>query len=517
MSVLASSPGKDISLIDKLSKYPFFAKLFKTLKIEKKKSTERTDFDGEFEIVEKAEFIEDSLGFTTVNASFVRKNNVNNSVVTTNSCLATAIETADTFDADAFNADTFDADARTAGVDGSRVMSSSPSSSSSEEENDPNVGENKGLDQNGFHKTETNSVVNEKRNVFAESGKRCNHANQQKKASSMSLQNCGNFFSSNSSLHKASSLIPVVGGYDAVPVHEPDLSRRPFKSAMKGSRSLLKFRQFGVSDGSRTPLKFREDGFGSLPREKKHSTPTIQKPWSHRQNSPSVFEGELSLADNRTKQEEADYEEEYNDDDDDGDYEEEEDEDANEKETRRTAKSSNPNLLDREAKFREEVMSILQARPGVRSDIVQVTNVRSKTFEDVDLLSSDDEDKHFIKRTLNHRLSLRPTLQELIAKHIIFKQSIEERETEMEETRRTLLRKLSFRPTVGELKERKIIKFNDFIEVTKAEEYDRTADKPWTKLTSRDKAAIRRELNVFKSTEMPVHEGSKHLTRFHPK
>ena len=27
-------------------------------------------------------------------------------------------------------------------------------------------------------------------------------------------------------------------------------------------------------------------------------------------------------------------------------------------------------------------------------------------------------------------------------------------------------------------------------------------------------AAIRRELNVFKSTEMPVHEGSKHLTRF---
>lgn len=509
MSVLASSPGKDISLIDKLSKYPFFAKLFKTLKIEKKKSTERTDFDGEFEIVEKAEFIEDSLGFTTVNASFVRKNNVNNSVVTTNSCSTTAIETADTF-----NADT-----RTADVDGSHVVSSSPSSSSSsEDESHLDVGENKGFDQCGFHKTETNSVVNEKRNVFAESGTRCDHANQQKKASSVSLQNWGNFFSSNLSLHKASSSIPVVGGYDAVPVHEPDLGRRPFKSAMKGSRSLLKFRQFGVSDGSRTPLKFREDGFGSLPREKKRSTPTIQKPWSHQQNSPSVFEGELKLADNRTKREEGGYEEEYdNDEDDDDGYEEEDDEDANEKETRIAAKSSTSNPLDREAKFREEVMSILQARPGVRSDIVQVTNIRSKTFEDVDLLSSDDEDKHFIKRTLNHRLSLRPTLQELIAKHIIFKQSIEERETEMEETRRTLLRKLSFRPTVGELKERKIIKFNDFIEVTKAEEYDRTADKPWTKLTSRDKAAIRRELNVFKSTEMPVHEGSKHLTRFHPK
>lgn len=31
------------------------------------------------------------------------------------------------------------------------------------------------------------------------------------------------------------------------------------------------------------------------------------------------------------------------------------------------------------------------------------------------------------------------------------------------------------------------------------------------------KAAIRKELNEFKSTEMEVHEGSKHLTRYtHP-
>jgi len=40
---------------------------------------------------------------------------------------------------------------------------------------------------------------------------------------------------------------------------------------------------------------------------------------------------------------------------------------------------------------------------------------------------------------------------------------------------------------VEELKERKIIKFNDYIEVTDAHEYDRRADKPWTKLTPKDK------------------------------
>ena len=38
-----------------------------------------------------------------------------------------------------------------------------------------------------------------------------------------------------------------------------------------------------------------------------------------------------------------------------------------------------------------------------------------------------------------------------------------------------------------ELRERKIIRFNDYVEHTSAEEYDRRADKPWTRLTPRDK------------------------------
>ena len=46
---------------------------------------------------------------------------------------------------------------------------------------------------------------------------------------------------------------------------------------------------------------------------------------------------------------------------------------------------------------------------------------------------------------------------------------------------------LSFRPTVDELKERKIIKFSDYYEVTDALSYDRRADKPWTRLSAKDK------------------------------
>lgn len=85
----------------------------------------------------------------------------------------------------------------------------------------------------------------------------------------------------------------------------------------------------------------------------------------------------------------------------------------------------------------------------------------------------------------------------------------------MEQTRRLILRKLSFRPTINELKEKQIIKFNDYVEVTEIEEYDRKGDKPWTRLTAEDKALIRKELNDFKATEMDVHIESRIYTRFH--
>ncbi len=40
---------------------------------------------------------------------------------------------------------------------------------------------------------------------------------------------------------------------------------------------------------------------------------------------------------------------------------------------------------------------------------------------------------------------------------------------------------------MDELKDKKIIKFSDYVEVTDANEYDRRADKPWTRLTPKDK------------------------------
>ncbi|KAG7264205.1 hypothetical protein CRUP_033461 [Coryphaenoides rupestris] len=124
-----------------------------------------------------------------------------------------------------------------------------------------------------------------------------------------------------------------------------------------------------------------------------------------------------------------------------------------------------------------------------------------------------DQDEEEEKDSLAIKLSNRPSLRDLEDKNILPMQSDQERL----ESRQQIGTKLtSQRPTVEELREAKIlIRFSDYVEVAEAQDYDRRADKPWTRLTAMDKAAIRKELNEFKSTEMEVHESSRHFTRFH--
>ncbi|XP_018613433.1 phosphatase and actin regulator 1-like isoform X3 [Scleropages formosus] len=126
------------------------------------------------------------------------------------------------------------------------------------------------------------------------------------------------------------------------------------------------------------------------------------------------------------------------------------------------------------------------------------------------------EARQQIGTKLTRRLSQRPTAEELEQRNILKPRNEQEELEEKREIKRKLTRKLSQRPTVQELRQAKIlIRFSDYVEVAEAQDYDRRADKPWTRLTAADKAAIRKELNEFKSTEMEVHESSRHLTRFH--
>ncbi|EGD74004.1 hypothetical protein PTSG_05702 [Salpingoeca rosetta] len=83
----------------------------------------------------------------------------------------------------------------------------------------------------------------------------------------------------------------------------------------------------------------------------------------------------------------------------------------------------------------------------------------------------------------------------------------------------TLERKLAQRASVSELIERRILlKFNTTPQVTVVDgisSHDRQADPTWTRLTREEKAAIRKELNMYKCREMEVHEDSRHMLRLH--
>ncbi|XP_016308099.1 phosphatase and actin regulator 1 [Sinocyclocheilus anshuiensis] len=126
------------------------------------------------------------------------------------------------------------------------------------------------------------------------------------------------------------------------------------------------------------------------------------------------------------------------------------------------------------------------------------------------------QSRQLIGTKLTRRLIQRPTAEELEQRNILKPRNEQEQMEEKREIRRRLSRKLSQRPTVEELRHAKIlICFCDYVEVADAQDYDRRTDKPWTRLTAADKAAIRKELNDFKSNEMEVHESSRHLTRFH--
>ncbi|XP_067857839.1 phosphatase and actin regulator 1-like isoform X2 [Heptranchias perlo] len=153
---------------------------------------------------------------------------------------------------------------------------------------------------------------------------------------------------------------------------------------------------------------------------------------------------------------------------------------------------------------------------------IKLSNRPSKReLEDKNIIPMQTDEERLEMRQqigtkLTRRLSQRPTAEELEQRNILKPRNEQEEEEEKREIKRRLTRKLSQRPTVEELRERKIlIRFSDYVEVAEAQDYDRRADKPWTRLTAADKAAIRKELNEFKSTEMEVHELSRHLTRFH--
>uniref|UniRef100_A0A8C7DYE2 Phosphatase and actin regulator n=2 Tax=Oncorhynchus kisutch TaxID=8019 RepID=A0A8C7DYE2_ONCKI len=156
---------------------------------------------------------------------------------------------------------------------------------------------------------------------------------------------------------------------------------------------------------------------------------------------------------------------------------------------------------------RRDTLAIkLGNRPSKRE--LEEKNILPRTSE-----TERQELRQQIHSKLVRRLSQRPSTEELEQRNILKQTNEADKHEAIQEIKRRLSRKLSVRPTVAELVARRILRFNEYVECTDAKDYDRRADKPWTRLTPADKAAIRKELNEFKSKEMEVHEESKQFTR----
>ncbi|XP_076364824.1 phosphatase and actin regulator 2-like isoform X2 [Tachypleus tridentatus] len=278
-----------------------------------------------------------------------------------------------------------------------------------------------------------------------------------------------------------------------VPAKEPQLTAMPKKSALKKRWNL--FSSFTSASVTTTPSNSHTDTVTTSPalgQNRKmvvtdHKMANLPQPQENKENKPFPTIVVSNQVDNDSS----------SDDSDDGpinwlDYY------GDDEQARLVAKIARKDSLAMKLAQRPNRQELID------KNILQVQSEKEK-----------QESWEAVGNRLIRRLSLRPTPEELEQRNILRYQSAEELKQEKEQKKKTLIRKLSFRPTIEELKERKIIRFNDYVEVTQAQEYDRKADKPWTRLTPKDKAAIRKELNEFKSSEMEVHEDSRHLTRFH--
>ncbi|XP_067304434.1 phosphatase and actin regulator 4B isoform X4 [Pseudorasbora parva] len=273
------------------------------------------------------------------------------------------------------------------------------------------------------------------------------------------------------------------------------------------------------------PLKLDEDDYSDEEEddddddEEEHSPDHLPSPQSQPELEPRsrrCLVGELSVSvipegNNSSEEEEDEEDQQQEESDSDGpvlykDDESDEDEDDD----------SPPSALASRVKRKDTLALKLSSRPSApdrqapeRQAKVEHTGLSWQSKEQWEAIRTQ------IGSALTRRLSQRPTAEELEQRNILQPKNEADRQAEVREIKRRLTRKLSERPTVAELQARKILRFHEYVEVTCAQDYDRRADKPWTKLTPADKAAIRKELNEFKSSEMEVHEESRIYTRFH--
>ena len=123
---------------------------------------------------------------------------------------------------------------------------------------------------------------------------------------------------------------------------------------------------------------------------------------------------------------------------------------------------NSPKTLEEWRERREKIGKSLERRLSARPSAEEL---RERNLIPKMSREEKEEIKRRISVKLERRLSIRPTEADLKNRNILRQDSCEESKQKQEETKNILQRKLSIRPSVAELKRRKILNFSEYIEV----------------------------------------------------
>jgi len=190
-------------------------------------------------------------------------------------------------------------------------------------------------------------------------------------------------------------------------------------------------------------------------------------------------------------------------------------------------------ILARLQQEREKTSSFLNRRLSQRPSALELKLRNILKVDSMDNVSNNPElqknvDFQTAQKQLKSCLKKRPEKQELAEMNIVkpnefnIAPSLAAAQQELihNQLKNQLENKLKFRPDVTELESKRILVWQEHVEVYptfKKNEYNRKPDEDATfrKLTPQMKVAIREELNTYKRTEMEVHESSQGNTCFH--
>lgn len=249
---------------------------------------------------------------------------------------------------------------------------------------------------------------------------------------------------------------------EEIPAKEPDLKKRPKKSALKKEELSVseQFRRNLAELTSQIVEEIQEETTTATTVSPRQRNTTLNSPSQQQQQrqSPSSVTPRLVRQANTSE----------DDDDENVENQSNKNNNSNNNNTNSPDEDDDDDDDDQTAVVRSARLARVQRNDSLARFLRERPQLAELQAKNIVPTSTDEQrkcEREEIEIKLDRKLSLRPTPWELEQRNILHTRSQEEINKEKEETKKMLVRKLSYRPTIQELKDKRIIRFCDYIEV----------------------------------------------------